>query len=202
MKKFIIACLVILDVIVGWSTIKEFPNHNKETAMQQEYNLTIKQANQLDRESRNMDVAQVKKMVQKSGINLDNAKSQLSSKITQAMNLTYNQQDFNKLKQQLPSLIGQSWSNTIISNSRPITGQNGNLYPYSKLVDQKIAFGDYDIQNHQIPIEVTVHYLNNLGNGHTKDGYGYYTATYNAKTKQISGVNYTTMQNDQQQTGV
>lgn len=206
MKKFMIGVLAILNVLLGIAVAKEVPNHEKNVVIQQQYNATMAQVNQLEKDSKNMDTAQVKKVIKKQGINLDQDKADLTNKISQgldmAYNHTHNDQDYTNLKKKLPNLVGKALSSKILESDMAVTSQNGMLYPYDKLVDHQIAFGNYNLITYQMPVIITIHYLSNLGNGKTSDAYGYYTATYNAKTKQLSNVNYTAMKSAPQQTGV
>lgn len=206
LKKFMIGVLVVLNVLLGIAVIKEVPNHAKNVAIQQQYNATMAQVNQLEKDSKNMDTAQVKKVIKKQGINLDQDKADLTNKISQgldmAYNHTHNDQDYTNLKKKLPNLVGKALSSKILESDMAVTSQNGMLYPYDKLVDHQIAFGNYDLITYQMPVIITIHYLSNLGNGKTSDACGYYTATYNAKTKQLSNVNYIAMKSAPQQTGV
>lgn len=198
--------LVVLNVLLGIEVIKEVPTHAKSVAIQQQYKATMAQVNQLEKDSKNMNTAQVKKIIKKQRINLDQDKADLSNRISQGLDMAYshthNDQDYASLKKKLPSLVGKALSSKILESDMAVTSQNGTLYPYVKLVDHQIAFGNYDLTTHQMPVVITIHYLSNLGNGKTSDAYGYYTATYNAKTKQLSNVNYIAMKSASQQTGV
>lgn len=206
MKKFMIGILVVLNVLLGIAVIKEAPNHAKSIAIQQQYDATMAQVNQLEKDSKDMNTTQVKKAIKKQDINLDQDKADLSNKISQGLDMAYshthNDQDYTNLKKTLPNLVGKALSSKILESDMAMMSQNGKLYPYVKLVDHQIAFGNYDLTTHQMPVVITIHYLSNLGNGKTSDAYGYYTATYNAKTKQLSDVNYTAMKSAPQQTGV
>lgn len=206
MKKIIIGILAILDIIIGIQVVKEIPTHAKSVEMQQQYNAIMSQVNQLEKDSRNMDTTQVKTIIKKQGINLDQEKANLSNQINQGLQMAYSQthndQDYANLEKKLPSLVGKALSNKILASDVATVSQNGKLYPYAKLVDQHIAFGNYDLTTHEMPVEITIHYLSNLGNNKTSDAYGYFTATFNAKTKTLSNVNYTAMKNATQQTGV
>lgn len=196
----------MLNVLLGIAVSKEVPNHAKNVAIQQQYDATMAQVNQIEKDSRNMNTAQVKRVIKKQGINLDQDKTDLTNKISQGLNIAYshthNDQDYTNLKKELPNLVGKALSSKILESDMATTGQNGTLYPYVKLVDHQIAFGNYNLTTHQMPVVITIHYLSNLGNGKTSDAYGYYTATYDAKTKQLLNVNYTAMKSASQQTGV
>lgn len=197
MKKVIIGVLAVLDLLVGVQMIKECTGLKQTNQAETAYQANAAQINDLHQKTKNMDSTTVENVIKKQNINLSQIEKNNDTKVNQALDMTYNHvhndQDFKNLKSKLPSLVGQSLSSSLINQSTPINGQSGTSYPNGKLNNATVSYGEYDLTTQTMPIEITVDFQTS-SNVH---GLGYYSGTFNAKTKQIQNVQYTTMTDEQ-----
>lgn len=196
LKKFIIAGLVILCSYVGFAIAKEIPNLLSTNKMNAQYENIETQIKNYNKKTKNITNKTIETDLKKQNINLDLVKTNIVSKINQGLDLAYNhshnEKEVENVKENLPKLIGKSFSNAIMDNNVATTTRNGLIYPFAKLDQAQVSFGNYDLSTNTMPIQINVQYQTNLGKG-TTDAYGMYYGTVNAKTGKITNIQYLPM---------
>lgn len=193
MKKFIIGVLAILDILLGIQVIKECGGLKQANQANTAYQANAAQVDDINRKTESLNSTSVESIIKKQGINLTQIEKVNDDKVNQALDLTYNKaqnvQGYNDLKSKLPNLVGSSLANCLIKQDTPLISQKGKAYPFSKLNNATIAYGEYDLTTQTMPIEITVDYQTS-SNTH---GLGFYSGTFNVKTQKIQNVEYTSM---------
>lgn len=193
MKKLIISGLAILDILLGVQVIKECSGLKQANQDKTVYQANAAQVNNLQRETRKLNSTTVENVIKKQGIDLTQVEQNNDNKINQALDLTYNKthsdQDFATLKSQLPNMVGAPLADCLIKQNTPLIGQKGKSYPFNKLNNASIAYGEYDLATQTMPIEITVDYQTS-SNTH---GLGFYSGTFDAKTQKIQNIKFTSM---------
>lgn len=89
----------------------------------------------------------------------DKKKEEIQKGVTQVYDQTKTEEDYNKLSESISPLLGEQFANKLIELDKPVVNDSGKAeFPYDKLNDLKIAFGEYDIVNHTTEMFVLVDY--------------------------------------------
>lgn len=89
----------------------------------------------------------------------DQKKEEIQKVATKVYDETKTEKDYNKLKDELPPILGEQLTDKLIELAQPVVNDSGTAaFPYGKMTDLKIAFGEYNIVDHTAKIFVLVDY--------------------------------------------
>lgn len=129
-------------------------------------------------------------------------KIKISDGISKVYNETKTEEDYKKLQEELPSIVGESLSNLLIELASPKLNQTGNkAFPYGKLLNATITYGKYEVETNIIPCFILVDYqspaINATSTGIKTEekeafiqGKDFFILNYNLKDDEIAVVDY------------
>ncbi|HAQ5747087.1 hypothetical protein AAK913_12035 [Enterococcus faecium] len=99
----------------------------------------------------------------KNSVDMSQAFSETRKKIKEGITIVYNEtkneNDYSNLEKRITPLLGTSFTKKLVSLDEPIVNQSGSKsFPFEKLVDVKVAFGEYDFVNNYAKCFVVVKY--------------------------------------------
>lgn len=107
--------------------------------------------------------SEVNRSIAEDNINIkekfDQKKDEIQKGVTQVYDKTKTEEDYKNLADAISPVLGEQFANKLIELDEPVVNESGGAtFPYDKLNDLKIAFGEYDIVNHTAEIFVLVDY--------------------------------------------
>lgn len=209
-KKVIILLLGIVALFIGYKAFQVRPSNSGNQNLKSNIITTKNKIKSINANKEKLTEPKVKTIITKDNINLTDSINSLKSQLTQGFNMAYNSThtdaDYSALKSKLPSLVGQSASNKIVTLDKPVVNQSGQKqFAFDKLKQLNISTGKYDYINHTLPVYAVVEYQSpeetdtysggSAGTTKSNDkvrttGYNYFTMSYNTKTKAIELVSF------------
>lgn len=89
---------------------------------------------------------------------LEKKKADIEKGIQKVYSETKTQQGYERLKNELPLLVGESFSNKLIELDQPSVSEAGTHFPFDKLKNVKVFFSEYDLANQSADCYVLVNY--------------------------------------------
>lgn len=161
-SNILIAFLVVVAGIVVYLWFSSSNNEQKEDLEQDilsleedvQYYVTAKEE---------YTPSEVNKGIAEDNINIkekfDQKKDDIKKGVTQVYDETKTEEDYNKLADAISPVLGEQFANKLVELDKPIVNESGGAtFPYDKLNDLKIAFGEYDIVTHTAEVFVLVDY--------------------------------------------
>lgn len=155
----ILGLITIFLLIVWWQTA----NSPEKKSLENEVIDLKSDISSYKDEKENYTVDKVNEKITSDEINvseqISKKKSDIEKAITQVYEGTKTEDEYNKLSEVLPPMIGDEFGALLMELDKPRLNQSGKAQlAYDKLLDLNIAFGEYDVNSNQVDCYVLVNY--------------------------------------------
>ncbi|MEY8307433.1 hypothetical protein AAK913_12525 [Enterococcus faecium] len=133
----------------------------------------------------------------------DDLKGSIVNGVTTVYDETKTSEDYDKLKEKIPSAVGKDFADKLLSLAKPSLSQTGKLLtPFGGLINVTVDFGEYDILDHTIDCLVIVEYKSpEMDASHTGaedkktevsilHGFDAFSLSFNTKDKDVKLLDY------------
>lgn len=160
--NILIAFLVIVAIAIAFLWIKSGSN-DEEASLKKDISALQEDVDFYETAKEDYKPSDVNNKIAEDKINIkesfDKKKQDITKGVTQVYDKTKTQKDYDKLDELITPYLGDKFSERLIELNKPVVNESGKeQFPYDKLEDVNIAFGEYDIVNHTAECFVLVNY--------------------------------------------
>lgn len=199
--------LMILTIITTISFIRLKTHGESNTKISQEVSSLKEDIKNYNDLKINYTVEDAKNEMMEDEIDLKGSTNDLKDSIIDGVTIVYDEtkssEDYDKLKEKIPSTLGKDFSDKLLLLAKPSLSQTGKpLTPFGSLVSVTVDFGEYDIMDHTIDCLVIVEYKSpEMDASHTGaedkkaevsilHGFDAFSLSFNAKNKDVKLLDY------------
>lgn len=160
--NILIAFLVIITSVVVYLWSSSSQNENKEDlekdilSLEEDVEYYVKMQEEYTPSKVNENIASDSINIKEK---FDKKKREIEKGVTQVYAETKTEADYEKLKESITPILGEQFANKLIELDKPVVNDSGKaVFPYDKLKDVQIAFGEYDVVDHTVELFVLVDY--------------------------------------------
>lgn len=162
LENILVALLVITTIVIVFLWTKSSSN-DEIASLKKDISDLQDDIEFFETQKVNYTPDEVNSKIAKDKINIkerfDKKESDIKKGVTQVYEKTKTQKDYRNLEKLLTDYLGEQFSKKLIELSKPIVSESAKeQFPYEKLKDINIAFGEYDIVDHTVECFVLVTY--------------------------------------------
>lgn len=192
--------LTVIEIAALGICISTNPNNAEAINLKNENTKNQAMINYYVRKTNNLSVQNELDKISADNINVSTKLSDITKRIKDGIDLTYNKtkndKDYSELKKKLPQLVGESFSKKLTELDEPAVNQSGqSQFPYGSTTSVLVTFGRYNYRSVEVPIYVSINYetpalKDKDGKDKKLKGQDLFVLSYNLKENKLNLSNY------------